>query len=554
MLKSLRIENIAVIENAVIEFSNGFNVLTGETGAGKSIIIDSINAVLGLRTSKDLVRTGAKNASVTAEFTNISKAALDKLFSFDINDECGGVILRRSIGADGKSSCRINGVPCTAAQMRELTSLLINIHGQHDNQELLNRDRHIYFIDKMLDNDKVLGDYILAYKELCFVIKQMRALDTDDSEKERRRELLLYEIDELEKAEIKPGEKADLVKRRDFLHKISDITRALQFISNAISGNDDEDGTLQILKFCLAKLDSLAESDEDLESINGRLSELIYNLEDISDAVKHKILSLDIDKNEIDSVEQRLDMYYDFSKYGSTEEDMLAYLENAKSELESINLNDKKRTELERDFEDKKVKAYELARKLSELRKKAAVDLEKSVEKELHFLDMPDARFEVRFQSGPMCKTGVEKAEFYISVNAGEPLKPLADVASGGELSRIMLALRSVIGKKEDTTTLIFDEIDTGISGRAAQKVGIKLKNLGNRVQVICVTHLAQIAALADNHFLIRKQVADGRTYTNVESLSFEGRKYEIARIIGGSNISELTLKNAEEMLKGDIK
>lgn len=549
MLKSLEIENIAVIEKVSIDFDKGFNVLTGETGAGKSIIIDSINAVLGLRTSRDLVRTGASHALVIAEFSPVSDAVKDFLYKLDIELGPDNLILQRRINADSKSSCRINGRPVTASTMKELGELLVNIHGQHDSQKLLDSERHFLYLDQMLPDKGIIDEYSNSYSELVKTVKELKSLRVDEDTKQRRIEQLKYEIDEIEKADIKIGEKKELLKRKELINSLSSLLEALNTVKLNINGDDESAGALGLVSGSINSINSV-KSDE-LSDILTFLTNSEESLGACLDLIQSKLDEYDIDPNSIDEIENRLSVYYEFSnRYGKTEEEIIDYLNKAKLELKKINFADERRAALELEFEQKKEETYKKALLLSDLRKETALGFEKRIEKELEFLNMPSARFKVEFVDGPISKNGIDNIQFLISVNAGESLKPLAQVASGGELSRIMLAFRSVLGEKEAVPTLIFDEIDTGVSGRAAGKIGLKLNEVSKNAQVICVTHLAQIAAIASSHFLIHKQVADGRTYTNVKKLDFDGRQYEIARIMGGMNINELMLENAKEMLK----
>ena len=549
MLKSLEIENIAVIEKVSIDFEGGFNVLTGETGAGKSIIIDSINAVLGLRTSRDLVRTGASYALVIAEFSPVSKAVEDFLYQMDIEPEPDNLILQRRIGADGKSACRINGKPVTAGTMKMLGEMLVNIHGQHDSQKLLDAEKHYLYIDEQLGDSDILERYHTSYAGLVKTLKELKSLKTDEQAKQRRVEQLRYEIDEIEKAAIEPGEKEKLLKEKELIHSLASLTDALQYAKLALSGDDETPGAEGLIQSALSKTEGAG--DTYLGEINASLAAAADAVGRAGEEIRAKLDTLDFSPERADQIEERLGIFYAFAnRYGKSEEEIAAYLENAKKELESIVYADKRKAQLESEFEQHKEQTYRLALELSEKRRKTAEAFEKRVENELWFLNMQSAQFKVNFKDGPISKTGIDTIEFLISVNAGEALKPLSAVASGGELSRIMLAFRAVLGEKEAVPTLIFDEIDTGVSGRAAGKVGMKLKEVSKNAQVICVTHLAQIAAMASTHFLIHKQVAEGRTYTNVRPLDFEGRQYEIARIMGGMNINELMLENAKQLLK----
>lgn len=549
MLKSLEIENIAVIEKVSIDFASGLNVLTGETGAGKSIIIDAINAVLGFRTSRDLVRTGASHALVIAEFSPVSKAVSDYLYTLDIELGPDNLILQRRIGADGKSSCRINGKPVTAATMRELGERLVNIHGQHDSQKLLDAERHYLYLDELLEDKSALHEYAQAYARLVKTLKLLKSLQTDEAEKARRTEQLRYEIDEIEKANIVPGEKQALLKEKELLGSLSSIVEVLHFAKQSLAGDEDTPGAEGLIGMALAQVES--NGAEQLERVRSLLLSSADTVTSASEEIRQTLEHLQFSPERAEQIEDRLGVYYEFSsRYGKTEEEILEYLEGAKKELASITMADKKRASLENEFQKQKEETYRLALALSEQRRKTAEAFEKRVVEELRFLNMPSAQFKVNFKDGPISKKGIDEIEFIISVNAGESLRPLASVASGGELSRIMLAFRAVLGEKEGVPTLIFDEIDTGVSGRAAGKVGLKLKEVSRSAQVICVTHLAQIAAVAGTHFLIHKQVSEGRTYTNVRELDFEGRQYEIARITGGMNINELMLENAKQMLK----
>ena len=549
MLKSLEIENIAVIEKVSIDFEGGFNVLTGETGAGKSIIIDSINAVLGLRTSRDLVRTGASYALVIAEFSPVSKAVEDFLYQMDIEPEPDNLILQRRIGADGKSACRINGKPVTAGTMKMLGEMLVNIHGQHDSQKLLDAEKHYLYIDEQLGDSDILERYHTSYAGLVKTLKELKSLKTDEQAKQRRVEQLRYEIDEIEKAAIEPGEKEKLLKEKELIHSLASLTDALQYAKLALSGDDETPGAEGLIQSALSKTEGAG--DTYLGEINASLAAAADAVGRAGEEIRAKLDTLDFSPERADQIEERLGIFYAFAnRYGKSEEEIAAYLENAKKELESIVYADKRKAQLESEFEQHKEQTYRLALELSEKRRKTAEAFEKRVENELWFLNMQSAQFKVNFKDGPISKTGIDTIEFLISVNAGEALKPLSAVASGGELSRFMLAFGAVLGEKEAVPTLIFDEIDTGVSGRAAGKVGMKLKEVSKNAQVICVTHLAQIAAMASTHFLIHKQVAEGRTYTNVRPLDFEGRQYEIARIMGGMNINELMLENAKQLLK----
>ena len=433
--------------------------------------------------------------------------------------------------------------------MKALGEMLVNIHGQHDSQKLLDAEKHYLYIDEQLGDSDILERYHTSYAGLVKTLKELKALKTDEQAKQRRVEQLRYEIDEIEKAAIEPGEKEKLLKEKELIHSLASLTDALQYAKLALSGDDETPGAEGLIQSALSKTEG--EGDTYLGEINASLAAAADAVGRAGEEIRAKLDTLDFSPERADQIEERLGIFYAFAnRYGKSEEEIAAYLENAKKELDSIVYADKRKAQLESEFEQHKEQTYRLALELSEKRRKTAEAFEKRVENELWFLNMQSAQFKVNFKDGPISKTGIDTIEFLISVNAGEALKPLSAVASGGELSRIMLAFRAVLGEKEAVPTLIFDEIDTGVSGRAAGKVGMKLKEVSKNAQVICVTHLAQIAAMASTHFLIHKQVAEGRTYTNVRPLDFEGRQYEIARIMGGMNINELMLENAKQLLK----
>ncbi|MBQ7739674.1 MAG: DNA repair protein RecN [Eubacterium sp.] len=554
MLKTLNIENIAVIEKADIEFSSGLNVMTGETGAGKSIVVDSINAVLGERTSKELVRTGAENAFVTALFEDINESVKNKLEELGINnEEDSSLLLTRKISASGKTSCRINGTPCTVSMLRELGSVLVNIHGQHDSQALLNPDYHYLFVDMLSDSDKPLKEYKESFRELIDIRKRLKLLTSDADEKERQLELLSYEIDELEKADIKIGEKEELLKKKDVILNYQNIISALNSVMSAMNGNDDFSGVTTLVAGASKELEALSGVDNELKLIYDSLTELNDSAETVKDLASSKLNSVDFSENELEKIEERLDLLYRFSrKYGETEEEMLSYLENAIKRRDSIVNSDEELEKLNAEYDGVFDKTVALANSLSENRKLTAKALEKDVKAQLEYLDMPKIQFVVSFEKGNLSSTGFDKIEFLISTNPGEPPKPLSKIASGGELSRIMLAIKNIIAKSDSVDTLIFDEIDTGVSGRASRKIGYRLRDVSRHTQVICVTHSAQIASVADTHLLISKEFKNERTYTSVQPLDYDERKKELARIMGGLEITDTLLKSAEELLKGN--
>ncbi len=551
MLKTLCIENIAVIEKADIEFSKGFNVLTGETGAGKSIVVDSINAILGERTSKELVRAGSENAFVTAYFEDINSEVKQKLNEFDLPcEDDGTLMLSRKISAQGKSTCRINGSVCTVSMLKEVGNLLVNIHGQHDSQTLLNADYHYKFVDMYGSLDGVLDEYKQSFKQLLSVRKQLKALTLDADERDRQIELLDYQIKELTDAEIKVGEWEELKKRKNLILNSQNLLQSLNSALAAFNGSDDYSGISTLLSTAVKELGTVSDVDGDIKAVYDKAEALNDSVEVVKDALLDKINSIEFEPEELDRIEERLNLYYTFSnKYGETEQDMLYYLdeavkkraafENSEEELEKLNVR----------YDEIFNQTVALAQKLTDLRKSTADKLGNEICKQLEFLDMPKIKFTTSFEKGNLSANGWDKIEFLIATNVGETAKPLAKIASGGELSRIMLAIKSIIAQKDSIDTLIFDEIDTGVSGKASRKIGLKLKELGAFTQVICVTHSAQIASVADIHFLIEKNVENDRTYTNVTVLDYDGRKNELARIMGGINATESLLKSAEELL-----
>ena len=552
MLSVLKIRNIAVIESAEIEFFRGFNVLTGETGAGKSSILDSINAVLGFRTSRELIRTGETQAEVTALFCDIdasSEKALESL-GLPLSDD-RSLLISRTISAD-KNVCRINGALTNVAALKTVGATLITIHGQQDNRELLDPETHLSYIDALAGTKELFSKYSEAYSKLVSADAKIKKISSDKAERARRADMLSFQIDELQKANIVPGEWEELKNRRSLMRNYEKIQTAFASAYSALSGGDDFSGALSLVSGAQRELSSVSDCSKDAEKLSERLSEIYYELDDISDVLRGDGFDGGFSQEELNDVEERLDMLYRLSKkYGDTEEEMLAFLENAEKELESVSLSDEMLEELLLKREKLYGNAKSLAEELSKKRKSAAETFCESVCKELRFLDMPSVRFEAVFKDVPLSENGVDSAEFLISANVGEDLKPLAKTASGGELSRIMLAIKNVLSDKDNVNTLVFDEIDTGVSGRAASKIAAKLYEVSRKKQVLCVTHLGVIASKGDSHYLIEKSEHDGKTFTNVTLLSPEARKYEIARIIGGGNVTDLQLKNAEEMLGG---
>ena len=547
MLKTLDIENIAVIEKASVDFSSGLNVLTGETGAGKSIVVDSINAIMGERTSRELVRYGADNAYVSAYFDDICDSALNKLKEFDIElEEDNSLLITRKISANGKSLCKVNGKTVTVSMLKEICSYLVNVHGQHDSQALLNPDLQYNYIDMLLEDKSVLSDYKETFKKLISVRRKLKSFAKDEDNKESLLELLNFQIEELEKADIKVGEREELTQKRALIQKSEDIIKSLNLAISVINGDDENIGIEQA---CADVSRTLFKFDE-TKDVYDVFNDINDKLELAKDKAEALLLSIDFSPEEIEMIDEKLDLYYKFSnKYGQTEQEMLDYLEKAKEKRNSILFADEELNRLNEEYENLLNITVKLADKLSVERKKTAKIFEENVKQELAFLDMPKMQFYVDFNKGNLSSTGYDKIEFLISANPGEPPKSLSKVASGGELSRIMLAIKNIISYNDTIGTLIFDEIDTGVSGRASQKIGLKLKSVSKNTQVICVTHSAQIASNADEHFLIQKKFNDNKTFTCVTPLDFEGRKQELARIMGGLEITDTLLQSAEELL-----
>lgn len=551
MLKTLDIENIAVIEKASVDFSGGLNVLTGETGAGKSIVVDSINAIMGERTSRELVRYGADNAYVSAYFDDICDSALNKLKKFDIElEEDNSLLITRKISANGKSLCKVNGKTVTVSMLKEICSYLVNVHGQHDSQALLNPDLQYNYIDMLLEDKSVLSDYKETFKKLISVRRKLKSFAKDEDNKESLLELLNFQIEELEKADIKVGEREELTKKRALIQKSEDIIKSLNLAISVINGDDENIGIEQA---CADVSRTLFKFDE-TKDVYDVFNDINDKLELAKDKAEVLLLSIDFSPEEIEMIDEKLDLYYKFSnKYGQTEQEMLDYLEKAKEKRNSILFADEELNRLNEEYENLLNITVKLADKLSAERKKTAKIFEENVKQELAFLDMPKMQFYVDFNKGNLSSTGYDKIEFLISANPGEPPKSLSKVASGGELSRIMLAIKNIISYNDTIGTLIFDEIDTGVSGRASQKIGLKLKSVSKNTQVICVTNSAQIASNADEHFLIQKKFNDNKTFTCVTPLDFEGRKQELARIMGGLEITDTLLQSAEELLNQNL-
>lgn len=549
MLAQLFINNIAVIEKASIDLSRGFTVLTGETGAGKSIIIDAIHAVLGERTSKELVRTGSSAASVSALFTELDQDTLALLDSLSVPREEDSLLVQRDIKLEGRSLCKLNGAPATVSMLREIGPRLVSIHGQHESYELLSPEVHMTYIDSFGGLEDRLRDYQESYRRVRKLQRKLEAFNTDEGEKARRIDLLRYQIDELESAAIQPGEQEELSRQRETIRNSEKIVSSLELVRALLTGDEDSDGLLSGLSQASAELEKAAQYLPEAEESTQKLREAGFLLEDVDASLEN--LGIDFDPAALEAIEDRLDLLYKLGlKYGDSEEKMLDFLENCREELHHIEFSDEEREKLEGEYEEEKKRAISLAKELSEQRKRAAMVFVEKVKAELSFLNMPGIEFLTETERVPLYDLGCDKLQFLVSANKGEPPKPMSKIASGGELSRIMLAIKTVLSGKDKVDTLIFDEVDTGISGAAANKVGQKLKEVSKDRQVLCITHLAQIAALADNHLKISKHVEQGRTFTNVEPLDFEGRKGELARIIGGESVTELQLKMAEEMLQ----
>lgn len=549
MLAQLFINNIAVIEKASIDLSRGFTVLTGETGAGKSIIIDAIHAVLGERTSKELVRTGSSAASVSALFTELDQDTLALLDSLSVPREEDSLLVQRDIKLEGRSLCKLNGAPATVSMLREIGPRLVSIHGQHESYELLSPEIHMTYIDSFGGLEDRLRDYQESYRRVRKLQRKLEAFNTDEGEKARRIDLLRYQIDELENAAVQPGEQEELSRQRETIRNSEKIASSLELVRALLTGDEDSDGLLSGLSQASAELEKAAQYLPEAEESAQKLREAGFLLEDVDASLEN--LGIDFDPAALEAIEDRLNLLYKLGlKYGDSEEKMLDFLENCREELHHIEFSDEEREKLEGEYEEEKKRAISLAKELSEQRKRAAMVFVEKVKAELSFLNMPGIEFLTETERVPLYDLGCDKLQFLVSANKGEPPKPMSKIASGGELSRIMLAIKTVLSGKDKVDTLIFDEVDTGISGAAANKVGQKLKEVSKDRQVLCITHLAQIAALADNHLKISKHVEQGRTFTNVEPLDFEGRKGELARIIGGESVTELQLKMAEEMLQ----
>ena len=552
MISSLQIENIAIIKNAAITFDDGFNCLTGETGAGKSIIIDSLNAILGERTSRELIRTGCDYAEVKAVFYDKSEKVNSVLSQLDIEPEAdGSIIISRKMTADGKNNCKINGVTVTVSMLKTLGKQLVNIHGQLDNQALLNPEFHCEYVDSIAENSELLENYRESYGQYCEVSRQLEQLNYDEEQKARRLDTLSFQISEIEAANITVGEYEQLKDRENFFRNAEKLSSFMNASFEALSGNGENEGAVSLSFSAANKLEGCSESSEKLSALAKRLSECAYELSDCSDELSSMLEELDFNEADVNAVEERLDLLYNLSrKYGKTEQDILDYYDSAVKERDSIEHADELRIKLEDEKRALYSLSYEKALLVSASRKSAGKAFCDKVCEELKFLNMPSVKFFVNIDECEMNENGIDSVEFFLSANLGEAPKPLAKIASGGELSRIMLAIKSVLAEKDGISTLVFDEIDTGVSGSSAHKIAVKLKEVSKTHQVICVTHLAQIAAFADEHMLIEKSERDEHTYTDVQSLEYESRVQELARIMGGNAITPELLESARQLLE----
>ena len=546
MLELLHIENIAVIEETDIEFRDGFNALTGETGAGKSIVIDALGAVLGGRASRDLVRTGTSKALVSASFSDAPPDLPDGVAP----DEDGVLFLQRELSAEGKSVCRINGRPVPAAQLRRVGQELVNIHGQRDGQQLLDENRHGEYLDRFGKTADALSAYRRDYDAMNALRARINSLRMDEAERERRLDALRYQIDELERAELVPGEEEALTARRNLLRNAEKYMSALSRADLLLNGGDESPGAV-------GQMQDAENALYAVQNLEGELGELFRRLEavrcealDIAESVRDKRFAFDFSPEELDAAESRADLLYRLEKkYGATVEDMLSYLEQCRAELDAIETADDTLTRLQADYDAALKAVKESGARLTAARRKAAQDLEARILRELRDLDMKSMRFSIDFQEKPPSPDGCDAIRFLMSANVGEELRPIARIASGGELARIMLALKNVLAEEETVSTLVFDEVDTGVSGRAAQRIAEKLAQVSRHKQVLCVTHLPQLAAMADAHFCVEKGARDGRTFTEVRALDREARKRELARITGGNQVTETLLNSAGELL-----
>ena len=552
MLSLLHIENIAVIEQADISFDKGFNVLTGETGAGKSIVIDAISAIMGERAYRDMIRTGTTKASVRGVFTQVPELPWFQENGVEYDPE---TVVQRDVYLDGKNVCRVNGSLVTVTILHKLGIQLINIHGQHDSASLFDEENHLRFLDAFADNGELLADYQEKYAAVTKLRREIDRMTMDESEKLRRMETLKYQISEIEKAELQPGEDEELEQRRKLLQNAEKLSQGLDEATEALLGGDESDGAAALLAQAAYALSRIARYSDDYSAFQERLTDLKYQVQDIADEVRDARDDLSYSADELETIESRLDVIHRLRrKYGADCTEILAYLDKAQKELDDIEFADDRVEQLKKQLAKKEKAAWDAALALRKDRQQKAEEMSKKILTELSQLDMPRVQFTCRFRETELTENGADAVAFYMSANVGEDLKPMSKVASGGELARIMLSMKNVLAEKDQVGTLIFDEVDTGVSGRAAQRIAEKLRTLARHKQVLCVTHLPQMAALADTHMLISKSERNGRTFTTVTPLDREGRKQELARIIGGTHITETTLKSAEEMLVPEAK
>ena len=548
MLSLLHIENIAVIDRADISFDQGFNVLTGETGAGKSIVIDAISAILGERAYRDMIRTGTNKASVRAIFTDVPRLSWFAENGVEYDPE---TVIQREIHLDGKNICRVNGSLVSVSILRKLGMQLINIHGQHDSATPFDEDNHLTFLDAFGDNEALRAAYTEKYEAVAKLRREIDKMTMDESEKLRRMETLRYQIAEIEKADLEAGEDEALEERRKILQNAEKLSNGMDTAVECLYGGDESDGASGLLAQAEYALARLAKFSDAFAEMHDRVADLMYQVQDVAEVVRDARDDLSYSADELEQIESRLDVIHKLRrKYGVTCEDILAYLDKAKKELDDIEFADDHLERLKKKLKKAEKEAWDAAKDLRKNRQETSVTMAERILTELAQLDMPRVQFACQFTETDLTANGADSVAFYMSANAGEALKPMSKVASGGELARIMLAMKNVLAEKDQVNTLIFDEVDTGVSGRAAQKVAEKLRSVASHKQVLCVTHLPQLAALANTHLLIAKSERDGRTYTSVTPLDVEGRKRELARIIGGTNITETTLKSAEEMLR----
>lgn len=553
MISQICIENIAVIEKTTVDFTEGFNVFTGETGAGKSILIDAINAVMGERFAKELIRNGESKASVTAYFSDLSqqaKSALEDL-GYDADDE---LLIYRSISIDGKNVCRLNGKPATVSILKEMSDYLVNIHGQHDNQALLVPSRHINYIDAFGGTEDLLMRYKAEYAAYKKIKRQLDEISKDDSDKKRKAELLRFQIEEIDEADIVVGEEDELIEKRRIIKNSEALVDSLNLAYAALSGGDEYEGAISLVERASDEVSSSAEIMSDLMQIANRIEEIKYELKDFAEEIYSTADDIEFDNGELEELEERLDVIYRLKKkYGDTEQSILDYRDNAFKELDELGFLEQDTEKLSAECDERRKNVENLAIELSQRRKVAAKDFADKVETEAAFLNMPNVSVVVETNVTQLSPNGIDDMQILVTTNAGEQPKPLVKVASGGELSRIMLAIKSVLAAYDPVQTMIFDEIDTGVSGIAAERIGEKLYEISSERQVVCVTHLSQIACMADNHLLIEKTSDGEKTFTDVIQLDYEGRKREIARIISGSTITDAALLNAEQLIRKKV-